>query len=252
MLTKQYISKCQKSVHFYWITCRDSQSSDIGYGIAAAQRYLSLWFLEENECILQKKPEHYEVLSISAQDTVFQVEYSVWKLLLWLVHMEFPIQNQYIHTAKRTSNKNICETEHFTLNPGEYPKISVLITMWKHNLNVMKLWMPRNTWKSLQWKDFSKTSFILKSEHFLWSQLQYRIKSWNYVLEFKCSQNNTFQNTRKVTISIELLIEIFKSQIQYAKPTITHTALTTNWLNFWKRMQTILPKELNNLKTLCS
>ena len=59
---------------------------------------------------------------------------------------------------------------------------------------------------------FPQTSFISKSVHCVWSQLQHRIKSWNYVLEFQCSQNNTFENTRKVTISIELLEEIFKAQ----------------------------------------
>ena len=35
------------------------------------------------------------------------------------------------------------------------------------------------------------------------SQLQHRIKYWNYVLEFESLQNSTFENTRKVTISIE-------------------------------------------------
>ena len=59
---------------------------------------------------------------------------------------------------------------------------------------------------------FPKTSFTSKSVHFVWSQLQHRIKSWNYVLEFQSSQNSTFENTRKVTISIELLVEIFKAQ----------------------------------------
>ena len=59
---------------------------------------------------------------------------------------------------------------------------------------------------------FPQTSFTSKSVHFVWSQLQHRVKCWNYVLEFQCSQNNTFENTKKVTISIELLIEIFKAQ----------------------------------------
>ena len=30
----------------------------------------------------------------------------------------------------------------------------------------------------------------------------------------------------------------------------TCTTLTTNWFNFWRRMKTILPKELNDMKTL--
>ena len=59
---------------------------------------------------------------------------------------------------------------------------------------------------------FPKASFTSKSVHFIWSQLQYRIKSWNSVQEFQCSQNSTFENMRKVAISIELLVEIFKAQ----------------------------------------
>ena len=59
---------------------------------------------------------------------------------------------------------------------------------------------------------FPKTSFTSKSVHFVWLQLQHRIKSWNYVQEVQSSQNSTFENTRKVTISIELLVEIFKAQ----------------------------------------
>ena len=38
----------------------------------------------------------------SFQDQLFQVKYSVSKMLLLLVHrsMEFPIQDQYMHTSK--------------------------------------------------------------------------------------------------------------------------------------------------------
>ena len=59
---------------------------------------------------------------------------------------------------------------------------------------------------------FLQTSFTSKSVHFIGSELQHRIKYWNYVLEFQCSQNNAFENTRKVTISIELLVQIFKAR----------------------------------------
>ena len=41
ILTKQYIWKHQKSDHFYWITCRDFQRSDIGYGIGLCTRMYS-------------------------------------------------------------------------------------------------------------------------------------------------------------------------------------------------------------------
>ena len=57
---------------------------------------------------------------------------------------------------------------------------------------------------------FPQINFTSQSLHFVWSQLQHRIKSWKYLPEFQCSQNNTFENTRKVTISIELLIESLK------------------------------------------
>ena len=59
---------------------------------------------------------------------------------------------------------------------------------------------------------FPKASFTSKCVHFIWLQLQHGIKYWNYVLEFQFSQNITFENTRKVTISIELIVEIFKAQ----------------------------------------
>ena len=87
-----------------------------------------------------------------------------------------------------------------------------------------------------------KTSFILKSEHFLWLQLQFKMKSWNYVLEFKCTQNIRFQNTRKVDIFLEWIEEIFKTQILEAKPTIVHIHLQQTGINF----------ELNIMKTLSS
>ena len=72
MLTKQYLSKHQKSDHFYWITCRDFQSSDVGYGMATAQRYLSFWIFGGEWMHSPKKTEHYKVLSISIQDTVLK------------------------------------------------------------------------------------------------------------------------------------------------------------------------------------
>ena len=60
--------------------------------------------------------------------------------------------------------------------------------------------------------DVSQNQFHFKMCTFCTLQLQHRIKYWNYILEFQSSQNSTFENTRKVTISIELLVEIFKAQ----------------------------------------
>ena len=45
------------------------------------------------------------------------------------------------------------------------------------------------------------------------------MKSWNYVLEFKCSQKVRNKHTRKKAK------QFFKAQIQYSKPTTTHNTL---------------------------
>ena len=127
----------------------------------------------------------------------FQVEYSVWKLLLWLVDMDFPIQNLYIHTSRENRQQKQLwnRTFHFesrgiSKNLGPYHN-SKTQSECNETLSVTKYL------KISVMKRFFKTSFILKSEHFLWSKLQHRIKSWNYVLKFKCSQNVRSEHTRK-------------------------------------------------------
>ena len=50
-----------------------------------------------------KKPEHYKVFSLF--NTLFQIEFSVCMLLLWLVSMQFPIQNQYIYTNRENKQQ---------------------------------------------------------------------------------------------------------------------------------------------------
>ena len=86
---------------------------------------------------------------------------------------------------------------------------------------------------------FAKTNFTSKCVHFVWSQLQHRIKYWNYILEFQSLQNSTFENTRKVTLSIKLLVEIFKAQ------TLATACLCTRIfvpLNFGRRMNAFSEK----------
>ena len=56
-------------------------------------------------------------------------------------------------------------------------KISFPVMKQKDSLNVVV-------------KRFFETSFILKSGHFLWQQLQLKMKSWNYAFEFKCLQKH--------------------------------------------------------------
>ena len=86
---------------------------------------------------------------------------------------------------------------------------------------------------------FPKTSFTSKSVHFVWSQLQHSIKSWYPVLEFQCSQNSSFENTRKVTISIELLCRDFQSSdIGYGMPLYKDICPS----EFWKRMNAFSKK----------
>ena len=50
---------------------------------------------------------------------------------------------------------------------------------------------------------FTKTGVTTEILHYLWLQPHDRIKSWNYALELKCSENKTFQNTRKWDKSID-------------------------------------------------
>ena len=124
-----YLQRFSKLRHWLWY--------------ASAQGYLSLLILDVNKCILWKT-EHYEVLSLSK--TSFQVEFLCKCCYCGLFMCSFQLRiNTFIQT-ERTSNKNRCETDHFTLNPGENPKMLVLITMQKHSLNVMKLWTLWNTW----------------------------------------------------------------------------------------------------------
>ena len=66
------------------------------------------------------------------------------------------------------------------------------------------------------------------------------MKYWNYVLEFQSSQNSTFENIGKVTISIELLVEIFKAQTLATVLATAQGLLSSS--KFWRRMNAFSEK----------
>ena len=70
---------------------------------------------------------------------------------------------------------------------------------------------------------FAKTGFTLKSVHFLLSQLQHRIKSWNYVLEFKCSQNIRHQIPVLRTFLLSKLWRFFQNAVHSHSHTLLET-----------------------------
>ena len=70
------------------------------------------------------------------------------------------------------------------------------------------------------------------------------MKSQNYALKFKCSQNIRSQSTRKVDISLEWIVEIFKTQILEAKWTIVHIRLQQTGINFVGECTAFSPKNL--------
>ena len=106
------------------------------------------------ECnVFSQRTERFETLSL--RDPLLQVKYSVLKLLLWLVHMQFPIKDKYIHMSKERKwqkqlwdRMNKCRI--MSKNLISYHKVK---TQSEQNET---LWTQGKTWKSLQWRDFSK------------------------------------------------------------------------------------------------
>ena len=160
----------------------------------------------------------------------------------WTLCFRYIMYN-YTDGLKREPQKSLLHSKSFILSPKIWrikgKTLNPLVNWSLHHVKIVEVVqvydqfqqivqtmnVMSNEWKLLwqewmYWKNriftmfmiFSKTSFTSKSVYFTWSQLQHRIKSWNYVLEFKCSQNIRYQDTRKVTISIELPVEIFKAQ----------------------------------------
>ena len=75
-----------------------------------------------------------------------------------------------------------------TRSPSQYEN-----TVWMS----WKLCMQQKIWKFSIFIAFSNTMFILKYVHFIWSQLQHRMKSSNYVLDLKTIKNFKF-NTPQI------------------------------------------------------
>ena len=99
--------------------------------------------------------------------------------------MQFPIQDKHIHMSKKKKQQktavrqNMNESRAMSKNVISDHKAKTQSECNK-TLDVMKCL------KFSIMKRFFKTTFILRSKYFLWLQLQFRMKSWNYVLEFKC------------------------------------------------------------------
>ena len=151
--------------HFYWIMSRDfQQCSTMAKHIITVtfcfgpydskSSYFSIGFSKRNE--------HHEnplFQYICLFKTLFAIEVIGIKGVLVACLYVDSISEIRISTfirEERTSCKNSCETDYFTLNPGLCPKILFHFIVWKHSLNLVKYWVLRNTWKSLSIQYFSK------------------------------------------------------------------------------------------------
>ena len=112
MLTKHYISKHQKSSHF----------SGMNLYRFLRLRYLVQGQLTTNWCTFCRTmqwilPKNLNIMkTLSFQDlSLFQVKYSIPRLLLWLLRMYFSFRlTTYIHEGENTSNKNCFDIKYFT------------------------------------------------------------------------------------------------------------------------------------------
>ena len=165
--------------------------------MVTVQSYLCLWFLEENECILWKTWTLWT--SISFQDTVFQVEYSVWKLLLWLVHMQFPIQNQYIHTSRESKQQKQLWNRTFHLKSRG---ISKNLSPYHNVKTQSECYETLDITKSLLWKDFSKPvsywNLNISYGHIFSTESNLGIMYWN-LNPHKMLETNTLEKGTKLS-----------------------------------------------------
>ena len=128
----------------------------------------------------------------------------------------------------------------------EMCKKLVHITILKHSLNIMVALHATTILKILYFHNIFYTRFILKSGHFIWSQLQRGMKSLNYVLEFNSSKNFEF-NTPQIWTFLLNNVQRF-STMQYHDQAHHHCyfLLWSIWpqkqLNFGRRIHWILWK----------
>ena len=181
ILTKWYIWKHQKSDHFYWITCKK---------FSKLRHWLWYWPLRKDfyPSAFSKKHEHYEILCMSK--TLFQVVFSVWMLLLWLVYMHFPIENQYIHMNRENKQQKYLWNRSFHFESRGISKNLIPITMQKDSLNIMKPWSLQNTWKISVMKRFFITNAVkvMKGNE----KLEHTNVSWQETTSFTFSWLHSF------------------------------------------------------------
>ena len=128
---------------------------------------------------LSSKTEHYQALSL-----FFPCEIFSFKPVFGACSCSFQFNaitfiwadNEKLHIS---CSMEIC-------------KKLIPIKIQKCSLNVMEALHEMKFWKFSIFMSFSNTRFILKSVHFIWSQLEHRMKSSNYVLEFNSSKNFKF------------------------------------------------------------
>ena len=112
--------------------------------------------------------------------------------------------------------------------------------------------MQQKFWKFSIFITFFNTRFILKSVHIIWSQLQHRMKSSNYVLKFNYSKIFEF-NTPQIWTFLSNNVQRF-STMQYHGQTHHHcyfllwSLWTQKQINFGRRIHWILRENWTSWK----
>ena len=102
--------------------------------------WLNFW--RRMKTILPKELNDMKTLSVNNQ-----VKYSVLKLLLWLVCVQFPIQNQYIHMSKENKQQKQLWHWIFHLEGTECEWMNEATEMWKMLFLVTKHSSVENVFK---------------------------------------------------------------------------------------------------------
>ena len=95
---------------------------------------------------------------------------------------------------------------------------------------------------------FFQISFILKSEHFLSQRLGKELNIENMHWNLTAHKPLHIKTPEKWSFLWNESVQIFETQIQ----DFAASVLTTSWLEFCRRMQCILPKNLNIMNNLFS
>ena len=89
------------------------------------------------QTILPKELSDMKTLSVHKL-SVFQVKYSVSKLLLWLVHMQFAIEDQYTYKSREKKQQKQLSYRIFHLEDTECEWMNEATKMWKMLFPVTK------------------------------------------------------------------------------------------------------------------